>query len=128
VPHQYAVNPKHRNGSPDGSQWTIPPIEEHACFQTAEIAGWLLGDKGWGLHLVAETPAYLGVAVDGGRLLFVAKFVAGAAPVVWHGYPADPEKRTHDIPEEHVLQHWLVLNLLSKPKIRKLGRGQACRL
>ena len=127
-PPPYVVNPKHRNNSSQGSQWTITPTEEQQCFGASYEYGWLLGAVGWGLHFSNDVIDYLGVAVDRSRRLFVAKFVVNNSPVVWHGYPADPEKNVQDIPHEDVLNMWLGADLLSAAKIRKIGRQQPCRL
>ena len=81
----YQPNPKHRNGHQTGSQWTIPEVAEIDSFRLAEERGWLLSDVGWGLHFVGNSAAYLGLAVDRERRLFLAKFVSSANPPIWHG-------------------------------------------
>jgi hypothetical protein len=128
VPPAYNSNPKHRNNSPQGSQWTITTADEYICFASADRAGWLLPAEGWGLHLVAGTPDYLGIGVDRSRRLFLAKFVASTSPPTWHGYPADHEMHQQDIPHPKILDKWLQSKTLTAPKIRKLGKGQPCRL
>ncbi len=129
MPAVYVVNQKHRNQNTSyGSQWTITPAEEQQCLVASGQCGWILDVVGWGLHFSDDVLSYLGVTVDRTRRLFVAKFVASSAPVVWHGYPADPEKNIQDIPHEKILGLWLNASVLSAAKIRKLGRGQPCRL
>jgi hypothetical protein len=125
----YLPNPKHRDKSPNKSQWTITVADELVCFREADQRAWLLVDEGWGLHLTAGLPAYLGVAaVDQTRKLFIAKFVVSHVPPVWHGYPADPQSNEQDIPGEVILGRWLDSGLLPASKIRKVGKKQACRL
>jgi hypothetical protein len=128
MPLIYVPYAKHRNNTPQGSQWTITVPDEHACFFASGQHGWLRDAVGWGLHFLNNVPDYLGIAIDRQRRLFVAKFVAGNEPVEWHGYPADPEKNVQDIPREDILKMWQEADVLSAAKIRKILRGQPCRL
>lgn len=122
----YQVHPPHRNGSPQKSQWTIPEEDETACFDAATAMNWLVGDAGWGLHIVNTSPTWLGTCIDGTRS-FVAKFVGNVSTNVWHGYPAD-HRKPQDVPADEVLRAWLAQGRLGKAKIRKLAKGQPCRL
>jgi len=79
-----------------------------------------------GLHLPAGKPDYLGVAQDHEAIVFVAKFTEDQD--VWHGYPADHRRKHGDIPTEPVLDGWMRDGLLTPANIRKLTRGQPCRL
>jgi hypothetical protein len=124
----YQVHPNHRNGRADKSQWTIPQGDEIQCFQQADARTWLLVNRGWGLHIQNGGPQLLGLSQDRDRALFVAKFVSSAAPVVWHGYPADHQRHPQDIPAPEILKAWLDSGLLIPAKIRKLSRGQPCNL
>ena len=92
----------------------------------ARTSHWLVGKIGWGLHLAAGKPDYLGVARDHETKVFVAKFTGEQN--VWHGYPADHRRNHQDIPTEQVLTAWIRDGLLARAKIRKLTRGQPCRL
>ena len=98
------------------------------CFDRARVDRWLIHveNVGWGLHLPAGKPDYLGVAQDHESRIFVAKFVRNQD--VWHGYPADHRRNHQDIPTERVLHGWMRDGLLARAKIRKLTRGQPCRL
>ena len=116
----------HRNGALGKSQWRILVSEEISCFDRARAAGWLDSDVGWGLHLPNRTPAYVGVARDHETRVFVARFTGNLR--VWHGYPADHRQSYGDIPTERVLGRWMRDGLLSRAKVRKLTRGQPCRL
>ena len=83
--------------------------------------------NGWlGSSLCAGKPDYLGVARDHITRVFVAKFTGDEN--VWHGYPADHRGSHRDIPIELVLDGWMRGGLLTPAKIRKLIRGQPCRL
>jgi len=124
----YIANQQHRDGNPHKCQWTIPEDEETAVFQRAHAEGWLLPSTGWGIHIRDGQAAYVGMAVDRQRELLLAKFVAGNAPVVWHGYPADHQMNPQDIPDELVLSKWLNSGVLSAPKLRKIGKAQRCRI
>src|SRR2546427_2748787 len=87
----YRHHPDHRNGTANKSQWTITEPDERDTFRNAESRMWLLEDRGWGLHTPNGRAEFLGVSHDShdlNRQLFIAKFVASARPVVWHGYPA----------------------------------------
>lgn len=68
---------------------------------------------------------YLGVAEDHKTDVFIAKFVSDPNSSQWHGYPAD-QRKSQDIPAQPILAKWLAANVLSPPKVRKIGRGQRC--
>lgn len=74
----------------------------------------------------AADQTYVGVAQDHETQVFVAKFTEDQD--VWHGYPADHRRNHQDIPTEYVLGDWMRARLLTPAKIRKLVRGQPCRL
>jgi hypothetical protein len=122
----YQPNAAHRTTGSRRSQWTISIPEEKTCFLRSIENLWLLQDVGWGLHYPAGAPEYLGVAEDQETLLFIARFVGKSG--AWHGYPADHQRNFQDIPDDRILRHWLELKLLAAAKIRKITRGQPCRL
>lgn len=124
----YKANPKHRNWSAGQSQWTIPLAAETACFDHAWTSGWCPSGKGWGLHLVGDTAEYLGVVEDHLTTVFVAKFVSDPGHATWHGYPADHQRKPQDIPIAEVCRLWLEGRVIRPATIRKLGKGQRCRL
>ena len=124
----YVVNPHHRNGNVKKSQWTISEADEIKCFDLAKGQGWVLGDRGWGLHVSRKRPTWLGVARDRDTQLFIAKFVGSSSGAEWHGYPADYRHNHHDIPEGEILRSWLSVSGLSPAKVRKIARGQPCNL
>jgi len=124
----YRVHPHHRNRTPGKSQWTISENQERDVFVNSRRQNWLLGDLGWGLHIVAKRVAYLGVASNPNRQLFVAKFVSSNRGQAWHGYPADHQRYTQDIPAEPVLHSWLTSGLLPPQKIAKIQKGKPCNL
>ena len=122
----YAHHPAHRDNTPDKSQWIITEYEERKCFVDARAQKWLARKIGWGLYIATGCVAYLGTARDRQRQLFVAKFVNPTQQNLWHGYPADHQRTTNDIPTNPILKNWLNSKLLSAAKVRKLSRGQPC--
>jgi len=124
----YCVHPHHRNRMRGKSQWTIGANEERDVFVSAKTQNWIQSSEGWGLHIVGGCVAYVGIAQDHARQLFVAKFVNGNQNQFWHGYPADHQRHAQDIPSEFVLRRWLVGGLLPPQKIAKLQRGKPCSL
>ena len=123
---EYLPNSAHRSAGSQRSQWTISIPEERTCFQKCIENLWLLQDTGWGLHFPAGFPEYLGVAEDQETSLFIARFVGKSG--AWHGYPADHQRNFQDIPDGTILSNWLGRKLLGAAKIRKITRGQPCRL
>ncbi len=125
----YEPNPKHRDNSPNKSQWTISVPEERSCFALAHANGWVVVGAvvGWGLLLdAADQVRMLGVSDDGDRDLWWAKFVGKTAP--WHGYPADLRRRQEaDIPPITIRREWFKRDYISKPALAKLGRKQPCK-
>jgi hypothetical protein len=124
----YQHHPDHRNGTTGKSQWIVTEANERAIFDSARTSRWLAANLGWGIHVLAGRAEYLGEASNGGRRLLVAKFVAGNNPKIWHGYPADHQKRIEDIPNATILRDWMQRRFLNAAKVRKLMRGQPCNL
>jgi hypothetical protein len=96
-------------------------------------ANWILPSYVcWGLHFEEQAVTYLGVTASGEpepRQLFIAKFVDSNKNDQWHGYPADPGgNKQQDIPPETVLNSWLQEQYLRPSIIRKLTKGQKCKL
>jgi hypothetical protein len=113
---------------PRKSKWTIGASEERDVFVNTKTQNWIQLSEGWGLHIVEGRVAYLGIAQDRARQLFVAKFVNSSQNQSWHGYPADHQRHVKDIPSEFVLRKWLDGGLLSPQKIAKLERAKPCSL
>ena len=124
---RYKANSDHRNGTAGKSQWSLSEEEERSVFNAARVRNWLLPSPGWGLHSPNDLVAYLGSSCDG-RSLFVAKFVASHAPMVWYGYPADHQRNRRDVPPLKLLQDWEASGLISPSQKRKILRGQPCSL
>lgn len=123
----YNHHPAHRNNTPRKSQWLIPEHEELRIFELCLARTWIVGTFGWGLHLVNGHPDYLGVAQDRVTQVFIAKFVREPAAPNWHGYPAE-HSRTWDRPDDTVLEMWLLGDVLPPAKVRKISKGQPCKL
>jgi hypothetical protein len=77
------------------------------------------------LHMLNGAPEYLGVAEDHTTRVFIAKFVADHQGS-WHGYPADYRRKVQDVPPLPVRKLWLDNQVLTGPKIRKIGKQQRC--
>ena len=122
----YSTNPQHRNKTKGKSQWLISLTQEGACFNTTYANQWIENDSGWGLHYSDGVLNYLGLAQDHTTQVFMAKFVGNQG--TWHGYPADHQQNQQDIPMERILAIWMKTNVLSPAKIRKIMKGQPCRL
>jgi len=130
---RYQCNPEHRNGNREKSQWTISEQEERGVFSRTYTSGWIVEHVGWGLHIVNGSVNYLGVDRTRSQNLIVARFIDDNNVEIWHGYPADPNRRSQqarikEIPPEEVQTEWLRGQILPKPKVRKLGRGEPCTL
>ena len=122
----YLHNPRHRDGSPSKSQWTINYDQELTCFKKSHTNSWLSTDTGWGLHFNNRKVDHLGISCDRLRRLFIAKFIANSNPSYWHGYPADYQINVRDIPAVEILDAWIANKIFSPAKIRKISKGQPC--
>jgi hypothetical protein len=122
----------HRNQSPEKSQWIITEADERECFKYSFILGWSQQScTTWGLYFKENKVDYLGKTATNESsfyYLFIAKFVDSTKNNKWHGYPANPGGKQQDIPPESVTKEWLNKNYLSTHKIRKISKGQKCRL
>ena len=125
---KYSPNPQHRNNNPCKSQWIISEGEEIECFKVAYGKGWTNDKNAWGFHYSQSNITYLGKGEDRTVSLFIAKFKNDVPHNNWHGYPADYQRRSHDIPDTNVLNNWKNNNILPKAKIRKIMAGQPCKL
>lgn len=132
LPNIYYIHKMdHRNGNPSKSQWTVHELTERNCFQHA-LSSWQCNPYScWGLHFEDDKTAYLGVTKSSApekRDLFIAKFIDSNKNNKWHGYPADHVLNSQDIPPEEVLAMWLQVKHLRPATVRKLSRGQKCKL
>lgn len=121
----------HRNGSPQKSQWTISEQAEQQCFYQAYNLWQQAEYTCWGLHFENGKAVYLGKSkISSGivRDLFIAKFLDSNANCEWHGYPADHTLNHQDIPPTDVLAVWLKDGHLRQAAIRKITKGQKCKL
>lgn len=130
---QYQCHPDHRNGNREKSQWTISENEEAAVFINCVDSGWVQEHVGWGVHRPNGRVDYLGVDKTGHTRLIIARFVDENEVEIWHGFPADPTRKTErarrkEIPPEEIQLRWLNDQVLPAPKLRKIGRGEPCKL
>lgn len=124
----YTINGQHRDNNPNKAQWTIPESAEMACFNLTVQNNWRDHQEGWGLHLVDAAPEYLGILIDRTMKSFFAKFVGTSAPLIWHGYPADHQNKSNDIPYPRILKSWHEKEYISAATMRKIQKGQPCDL
>lgn len=132
---EYVINAQHRDGNPNKSQWIISEDDESVCFRWAANDLTVLHLESqkicWGLYVVEDQLEYLGTSARNesncNECLFIAKFV-GDHGVNWHGYPANHVANPHDIPAPEVLRKWKERNFLRRPAVRKISKGQKCRL
>ena len=123
----------HRNNSAEKSQWIIAEEKERGCFKYSLESGWNEPLYiSWGLHFENNQVVCLGKAAKNEPdfcELFIAKFVDSTKNSKWHGYPAHPSnQKQQDIPPEPVLNDWLKKQYLRPQIIRKISRGQKCKL
>ena len=124
----------HRNNSGEKSQWTITELEEKSCFKYSLESYWNKPHYyiSWGLYLKNDKVEYLGNSAKNEPefcQLFIAKFIDSSKNSNWHGYPANPSgQKPQDIPPENVLGDWLSKQYLRPQLIRKIARGQKCKL
>lgn len=123
VPSTYQSNPKHRNTTAGASQWTISLIDEEKSFRLSERSGWLQIGIGWGIHVVGNAAANLGVAY--GEDAFIAIFRSGVAPVQWHGYPE--QSQWARVPNA-IAYAWFSRGLIRLRTVRQIVKGQPCGL
>ena len=125
---RYIISSQHRRkGNPKKCVWIITFNEEVDCFIQAINQNWKDGDEAWGLKLHNTTLQILGENNDNDELK-LAKFIDGNNNDIWHGYPADHMNRPQDIPTEAILKIWVSKHYITKSKMNKIRRGQACSL
>ncbi len=119
----YFVSPYHR-GHPtvDKCIWTIGVHEEIETFDVAIQNAWKADDIAWGVrHYSKNSFSEIGINY-GKELLFIAKFVFNQG--VWHGYPADVNKRPNDRPKPNILSDWISRDIISKPFRSRIQGGK----
>jgi len=133
ITYTYIHKKDHRDKTPEKSQWTISELEEQSCFVHGIQKNWNNKSKfvSWGLHLDhLGKVVYLGITAPNepeAQELFFAKFIDSSKNNCWHGYPANHRKQ-QDIPPEEVLNDWMENKYLPPAKIRKILKGQPCKL
>ena len=124
----YIPNPQHRDGNPNKSQWLIDIDQEVRVFKYMAYNNWGGENNGWGLFFRRNILDYLGIIHSRNTNVFIAKFVVDTSHCAWHGYPADYQFKAQDVPDRSILQDWLEKKYLSKAKIRKIMKGQPCKI
>ena len=128
---QYSRPSYHRDGTPNKSKWTITVVEEKQVFVNAHSSNWLssLDNDGWGCHRISGSLEYLGIGQDQCTKVFISKYVCSRANVNdWHGFPADHQSNTQDIPPSKILFDWQKIGIINKPQMRRIMKGQPCSL
>lgn len=125
----YTINPQHRDGNPNKSQWIVIESDEVSLFETSYTAGWKDEDdkKCFGIKKSGTSISILGVCKDRITDLKIAKFVSNHQ-LTWHGYPANYRINQQDKPTTTILEKWVEEELITKSKMGKIARGQKCNL
>jgi hypothetical protein len=113
----------HGNLKQEKSVWLIKWQEELASFGAATSNLWIENQFAWGLHLVNNSPDYLGkLALKHGpnRCTKIAMFILNDR---CHGYPID-NKDTDDLPPGPVQKDWMTKGYFSKAKMNKIIGGK----
>lgn len=130
LPPAYLPHNKHRNSTPDASQWSISQLEEQTCFSFSFTKGWGSSQTLWGLHfqLLSKTPCALGFDfVQGSRIdVKIAKFTQDQG--VWHGYPVAHWRGQSDKPPFNVLNEWCIDGHINESARSRIYRGKKCSL
>jgi hypothetical protein len=125
----YTIKLDHRNKSKDKSQWSVSHQDEvFTIFKNAYTHTWVSNNNAWGIFFNNGGLDYLGVAQDHVTQVFIAKFFKDVNHDNWHGYPADHQSNQQDIPDQAILNDWLVNKILPKAKISKIQGGKRCKL
>ncbi|HEY8035876.1 MAG TPA: hypothetical protein VIF37_09845 [Methylobacter sp.] len=125
----YLPNPQHRDGNPNKSQWLIDIDHEINVFKCMDRNSWGSEENGWGLFINNNGSLnYLGVIQARNIEVFIAKFVTDKNHNAWHGYPADYQFKAQDVPDKSILLKWKEENFLTKSIIRKIMKGQPCKI
>ena len=127
----YQFSPEHRNKkNSEKSLWTIDPDEERQVFESTTTPSGLLSTSA-GDYIFRNGFCNIIPGIDKTRAqqLIVARFVDDNHVQVWHGYPADPNRRSQqarikEIPPEEIQKVWLRDNVVPKPTLRKIGKGE----
>ena len=124
---QYKVNPQHRNGNPNKSQWCVSANVEEDLFKVSCDSGWFNQQR----------TCCFGIISNGGKLLVLgvsaqnnppptelhfAKFVCDQS--LWHGYPFG--KASSDLGQipKQVLDSWKNANHISNAVRNKIHKGR----
>ena len=126
-PHtaSYKHKSDHRDGTPGKSQWTVSEAAERESFKDAMVNQWIKSGWGWGVHVPDGELAMLGVDRDHVSEVFISRFDFAADE--WHGYPVDYRKPQQK-PPGTVLLSWVAKAYLGKAQMRKIVKGQPCRI
>jgi hypothetical protein len=119
---EYQINPQHRNGNPNKSQWSIICEEEIAVFAQSCNDGMVEDDHYmWGLYMPGDKPAILGSTKNSDDSK-IAIFDNGKQNGFWHGYPAD-YIRNNEVPPSEILAYWKTKEYINKSDINKIIKG-----
>jgi hypothetical protein len=114
-------HPKHRNSTPNASQWDVTEAQERQIFAASFNETWIKTKRGHGLYTPAGKPLTLGKARS--KTAFIAIFRSDGH--TWHGYPELSEYA--NIPSDTILE-WLNMGYIKMRTMRRLSKGQPCDL
>lgn len=124
----YQVNPQHRNGNKNKSQWIPKEIEELLIFSTGLANGWCNSSQDviWSIpkHIPVLTPIGTerpnkGNATD---ILYIAKYTSDTNGT-WHGYPVSAKSK-YDHPPQNIINAWINHGFIDKRFYAKWVQGK----
>ncbi|MCI0449510.1 MAG: hypothetical protein L0Y79_06965 [Chlorobi bacterium] len=104
-------------------------VDEVECFRLCFRRNWHNGIVGWGLKPNGSSFDVVGRNALNDELK-LAKFVNNVVTNNhnWHGYPADYRNNPQDRPMTWILLLWRNNNIITKTHMRRIKKGQECRL
>ena len=129
---KYFIIPYHRNKSISKikSLWAITPEDELICFERMYANGWKEEYEGWGLQYLRynyNTTFHITGHNSRGEELYIAKFIDSSKNGIWHGYPADYQRKNQDIPKTKILNRWKKDGIISTSQFRKIQQAKKCK-
>ncbi|WP_308131381.1 hypothetical protein [uncultured Flavobacterium sp.] len=124
---KYYVSSAHRRIQRHKSRWTVTIDKEVECFIDSQTKSWIDATASWGIIQEGNNLLVLGLNSQNEELK-IAKFIAKNNDGVWHGYPADFNRKIQDRPAMSILQSWRTHGHIEKHHITKIRQGKECNL
>ncbi|MDH1707054.1 hypothetical protein [Acinetobacter johnsonii] len=124
----YQVNPQHRNGNFNKSQWSVKTDMELQIFSSGLINQWSNSSR----DVIWSVPKHLPNLIEIGterptkgsanEPLYIAKYT-GDTNGTWHGYPVSPKSQP-DHPPQEIVNKWIDDNFIDKSFFSRWIRGK----